>query len=113
MNRNIVTIGGEFIALSIVALTIGVIGYSFEMRREDYRIGLSLGSFWLFFVALGVFLLIIGLLVILRGVRPTKDGAIEPEQTPIPVSQKLCPKCETDITLLAICPKCGYVVKTK
>lgn len=42
-------------------------------------------------------------------VRKRKHIIIEAE----PVRLKFCPSCGTDITHLAICPKCGYVVKTK
>ena len=42
-------------------------------------------------------------------VRKRKHVKIESE----PVREKSCPSCGTDITFLAICPKCGFVVKTK
>jgi len=40
-----------------------------------------------------------------------KNGTTPYEQQIEPVGEPICPICSTDIRFLAICPKCGYVVK--
>ena len=79
-----------------------------EVNKEMNDAMVMLGQI-LIIVSSIMFVLAFIFLITFIKVRKLKHVKIELE----PVRQKSCPRCGTDISFLAICPKCGYVVKTK
>lgn len=112
MNKQVVRIGIQFIALGAVSLFIGIGGFSRESQINN-SVGFDLASFWLIFVYVGIALLIVGLLILLGGYRSVEKSSTDLETPTHPVSKKLCPECGKDITFQAVCPNCGYVVTRK
>jgi len=112
-----VKIEGSLIGMSLAIIIICGRGYAIEHQlQETYGFDSNSTDFWLLGIVIGVILLIIDLLLVLIGLLTKKEKIEELEQIEqhsAPVRQKICPKCNTDITFLAVCPKCGYVVKTK
>ena len=115
MANYLVKSGGRLVGMSVITLVFSISGYAIEARlHETYQFE-SNSVLILFFVGLicGFILLIWGSIMIKRGYNIDAKVPEQIQQEPVQVRQKLCPKCDTDITFLVVCPNCGHVIKTK
>lgn len=107
-------LGVGLFGLSLFALiSAGQMWASYEDYQKEYNKGMNdaivmAGQITMIASSIMFVLAFISLLTY-RKVKKSKHVKIESE----PVREKSCPSCGTDIIFLAICPKCGYVVKTK
>jgi len=112
VNNNVKS-GGSLIVISIILLIYSILGYSIEARLNETYHFESNSTFFRVLIIIGVISLILGLIRVIKGFNIDVKEPEQIKQEFVQVRQKNCPKCGANITFLAICPKCGHVVKIK